>query len=286
MKEDEQKWLEQAKAGSYDGFEKLAKAYEGSIFNFALKMCGHVEDAKDVLQETLLAAFQSLRGFRGESKLSTWFFKVAMSACHKMRRRGKFQPDYDLSLEELLPGLEKRSFFLEANQSPEETVSESEREKYLNEAIRAIPLRYRLVLVLRDIQEFSTEEVSEILKLSVPLVKVRLHRARLFLRQKLQEYLNKDLPKTRSERRVMSSDCRETARLLSNYLEADLDETLCRIIMNHMDGCDACLSLCRSLKRTLSLCQRGKRKRMPISVRREVHALVQRKLSKGYSIEA
>ncbi len=283
MTGDERKWLEAAKAGRYDAFEKLASAYEGLIFNFALKMCGHVEDAKDVLQETLFAAFKSLRDFRGEAKLSTWFFKVAMSACQKMRRRGKFQPDYDLSLEELLPGLEKRSFFLEANQGPEETAAQAERKKYLDEAIRAIPLRSRLVLVLRDIQGLSTEEVSEILKLSVPVVKVRLHRARLFLGQKLQEYIKKGL-KRRSKRGVARSDCRETTRLLSNYLGEDLDETLCSLIMNHIEGCVACLSLCRSLKKTISLCQRSKQKRMPVSVRREVHESIQRKVEQTSSL--
>lgn len=278
MTKDERKWLDKAKAGNYDAFEKLARAYEGTIFNFALKMCGHVEDAKDVLQETLLAAFRSLRGFRGESKLSTWFFKVAMSACQKMRRKGKFQPDYELSLEQLLPELQHKPAMREPGYGPEEAALQRESQRFLDEAIRAIPLRYRLVLVLRDVQGFSTDEASEILKLSPPAVRVRLHRARLFLRKKLTEYLGRGFTEGKSYERVARSDCREVARLLSAYLEEELDKSFCGKIKGHLDGCEVCTDLCESLKATMTLCRRSKRKSMPASVRRETHTAVKSEL--------
>lgn len=281
MTKNEERWLEALKAGNYGAFEKLAAAYEGLIFNFALKMCGHVEDAKDVLQETLLAAFQSLRDFRGESKLSTWFFKVAMSACQKMRRKGKFQPDYELSLEQLLPQLDYRLNGQGLARGPEETALRRERKKYLDEAIRAIPLRYRLVLVLRDVQGFSTKEVSEILKLSVSVVKVRLHRARLFLRKKLREYLSTGLPTVNNKKDAALSDCRELIRLMSGYVDGDVDETLCDRINSHFEECGACVSLCQSLKETIALCRRRKRKSIPVSVRREAHTWVRKEVSKA-----
>jgi RNA polymerase sigma-70 factor (ECF subfamily) len=279
MKEDEQSWLEQAKAGNCAGFEKLAKAYEDSIYNFALKMCGHVEDAKDILQETLFAAFQSLREFQGRSKLSTWLFKVAMSACQKMRRKGKFQPDYHLSLDQLLPHLEERSLGQEFDRGPEEVASEKEKRRVLEQAIRTIPLRYRLVLVLRDLQGFSTEEASDILRLSVPVVKVRLHRGRLFLRRKMQEYSREGIAKRPRKKQPIGSDCKEILRLSSDYLDGDADEGLCARIKAHLGACDTCASLCQALKETTAMCMRSKQERVPTAVRREIHASVKRSLT-------
>jgi RNA polymerase sigma-70 factor, ECF subfamily len=85
-------------------FAALVEAYERRLYGFASRMCRNAEDARDVLQDTFLSAFRALDQFRGESKLSTWLFRIAANACRKMRRRGKFEPERELSLEAFMPG--------------------------------------------------------------------------------------------------------------------------------------------------------------------------------------
>jgi RNA polymerase sigma-70 factor (ECF subfamily) len=271
MTPSEQQWLESAKAGEPGAFEKLAHAYEGQIFNFALKMCGHVDDAQDIVQDTLFAGFKSIRNFRGESKLSTWFFKVAMSACHRMRRKSKFQTDEHLSLEQALPQLEADSACGQPSNTQEELIDQRQRKARLDAAIRAIPLSYRLVLVLRDIEQFSTEEVSDILGLTLPVVKVRLHRARLLLRDKLQPPVRRRRIE-HNKNFTVTSDCKELSRLGSKYVDGDLAESLCLRMKRHLDHCNTCESLCHSLRENMAECKRSRRNAMPASVRRQVRA--------------
>jgi RNA polymerase sigma-70 factor (ECF subfamily) len=273
--DNEQRWLEAAKAGEREAFERLAHAYEGRIFNFALKMCGHVDDAQDIVQDTLFAAFNSIRTFRGEAKLSTWFFKVAMSACHRMRRKSKFQTGDNISIEEILPQLEAHSARDEMRDSQEDLIDQREKKILLDEAIRVIPLSYRLVLVLRDVQGFSTEEVSEILGLTRPVVKVRLHRARLLLKDKLQLSVKRRASGS-AKTLPLTSDCKELLRLASQYVDGDLDQQLCLRIKRHLGYCDTCESLCRSLRENMAACRRGNRKMMPASARRQLHASFRR----------
>jgi RNA polymerase sigma-70 factor (ECF subfamily) len=149
-------------------------------------MCRSREDAYDVMQDTFLAAVRSAREFRGEGKLSTWLFRIAANACRKMRRRGKFEPQEHLSLDDVLPGPGEAAALASTEaETPEAQLLRTDLREALEAAIGELPRPYRAVLVLRDIEGLSTEEVAEALDLSVPAVKTRLHRARLFLRQRL-----------------------------------------------------------------------------------------------------
>jgi RNA polymerase sigma-70 factor (ECF subfamily) len=145
-----------------------------------------------MIQETFLNVFKYLKGFRHETKFKNWMYKVAASTCIKKRRKSKFAPDYELSLDDFLPNEEAQA---EQNvpawaSLPLKQVLNEELNRTLKDAILELPRKYRMVLVLRDVEGFSTEESAQILNLTTANIKVRLHRARLFLRDKLKSYFN------------------------------------------------------------------------------------------------
>lgn len=180
--------------GRQDLFYELVKRYEKSMYNFGLKMCDSPSDAEDMVQDAFLNAFKYLEGFRYETKFKNWLYRVATTACLKKKRRSKFAPDKELSLDAFLPSDESEiSMDLPRWASqPLDLLLDEELGKVIKNALMDLPEKYRLVIVLRDIEGFSTQEASEILEISPTNVKVRLHRARLYLRQALKNYYGND----------------------------------------------------------------------------------------------
>ena len=179
-------------AGDREAVGELADRYAPRLFNFGLRMCGNSEDAQDMVQDTFLNIVRYLKGFRGETKLKNWIYRLASSACIK-KRRGKNRPDRELPLESLRPQHHDGAppDIPDWSQSPVESLMNQELRHRLAEAIQGLPHKYRLVFNLRDLEGFSTAEVSEILGITPQAVKTRLHRARAFLRLALADYYRK-----------------------------------------------------------------------------------------------
>jgi RNA polymerase sigma-70 factor (ECF subfamily) len=181
-------------SGQFDRFPDLVKRYEQKLYNFGLRMCRDAADAEDTVQETFLNVFRYLKNFRYETKFKNWLYRVAASTCIKKRRKSKFAPERELSLDEFLPQDETEV----PDQVPRwalmplDKLLSDELSDKINSAIFTLPEKYRLVIVLRDIEGFSTAETAQILNLSDANVKVRLHRARLFLRDKLKGYFENE----------------------------------------------------------------------------------------------
>jgi RNA polymerase sigma-70 factor (ECF subfamily) len=177
-------------SGQFDRFPDLVKRYEQKLYNFSLRMCRDAADAEDAVQETFLNVFKYLKDFRYETKFKNWLYRVAASTCIKRRRKSKFAPERELSLDEFYHQEDSES----PNQVPNwalmplDKLLSNELLDQINQAVFSLPEKYRLVIVLRDIEGFSTAETSQILNVSPANVKVRLHRARLFLRDKLKGY--------------------------------------------------------------------------------------------------
>jgi RNA polymerase sigma-70 factor (ECF subfamily) len=177
-------------AGRIELFAELVQRYERPLYHFGMKMCAESRDAEDVVQETFLNAFKYLKDFRYETKFKNWLYRIATSNCIKKRRKSKFAPDRELSLDEFLPQ-DEAAVDLQVPAwatLPLDQVLNEELGRTLKQAIVQVPEKYRVVLVLRDIEGFSTEESAQILNLTPANIKVRLHRARLFLREKLKTY--------------------------------------------------------------------------------------------------
>ena len=181
-------------AGRKELFAELVQRYERSLYHFGLKMCAEPRDAEDVVQETFLNAYKYLNDFRYETKFKNWLYRIATSNCIKKRRKSKFAPERELSVEEFLPQDEAavdRQVPTWATLPLDQLLNE-ELGQTLKRAVLEVPEKYRVVLVLRDIEGFSTEESAQILNLTPANVKVRLHRARLFLREKLKAYFTEE----------------------------------------------------------------------------------------------
>jgi RNA polymerase sigma-70 factor (ECF subfamily) len=159
-------------------------------------MCGHREDAEEVAQETLLKVFENGEQLREPEKIRSWVFRIAKNACLMKRRKSTFAPARELSLDEFMPskqgdGDRVRMEIADWSALPEGKALQSEMRELLEKAIRELPEAYRSVILLRDIEELSTQETAQILEVSTDVVKTRLHRARLAIRQKLDDYLRR-----------------------------------------------------------------------------------------------
>lgn len=182
--------IEAINSGQHGLFQELVKRYEQRLYNFGLRMCGDFCDAEDLVQDTFLNVFKYLKDFRFETKFKNWLYRIATSSCIKKRRKSKFAPDREISLDDYIPK-DNGSVPTEIPdwaQMPLAQLLNEELSIHLKEAILALPEKYRLVVVLRDLEGFSTAETAQILNLKPSNVKVRLHRARLFLREKLKGY--------------------------------------------------------------------------------------------------
>jgi RNA polymerase sigma-70 factor (ECF subfamily) len=177
-------------SGQVDRFHDLVKRYEQKLYNFSLRMCRDHSDAEDMVQDTFLNVFKYLKDFRYETKFKNWLYKVAASTCIKIKRKSKFAPERELSLDEFMPGdnAEVVDRVPEWALMPLDKMLNEELAAVIQKGILSIPKKYRMVIVLRDIEGFSTSETAQILNLTPANVKVRLHRARLYLREKLKGY--------------------------------------------------------------------------------------------------
>ena len=188
------KLIQAINSGQVEKFGDLVKSYEHKLYNFSLRMCRDPVDAEDVVQDTFLNVFRYLKDFRYETKFKNWLYKVAASICIKQRRRSKFAPDRELSLDEfrIKEEAEVPTQIPSWALMPLDKLLNDELSATMNKAILSLPQKYRLVIVLRDVEGFSTDETAQILDLSPSNVKVRLHRARLSLRDKLKGYFDDD----------------------------------------------------------------------------------------------
>ncbi len=172
---------------SVAAFDRLYRDHVDRMYRFAQRLCGSPEDAKDLVQETFLSAYRNLKNFRGESSVSTWLYTIAAHACQRMRRKRKGEPDYKLSLDALIPTSDGDMPMQVAggDLSPEERLQFKELRRSLHSAVHKLPKKYRMVLVLRDMEGLSAKEVGAVMGLTERAVKSRLHRARLFVRLEL-----------------------------------------------------------------------------------------------------
>lgn len=178
-------------AGAFDGF---VAHFRAKIFQYSWLMCGQREDAEDVAQDTLLKVFESFDQLREPERIRPWVFRIARNACLMKRRKSVFAPSQELSLDQFMPALQRDGSAVKLEIAdwsalPDRQVLDSEMKRQLDAAIAALPEAYKSVILMRDVEELSTQETAHVLDLTEDVVKTRLHRARLSVRQKLDEYL-------------------------------------------------------------------------------------------------
>ena len=190
---DEVQLVERARAGDLEAFEELLGRHQQRVMRVVLSILKEPMDAEEVAQDVFLTVFEKIDHFRGDSSFSTWLHRVAVNAA--LMRRRKSKADRSVPLDDVMPSFDERGHLAvdiaDWSQQAGDPVLAREAGEVIEAAVEKLDEMYRTVFGLRDVQGFSTEETAEILELSVPAVKSRLHRARLFLRRELAEYFEK-----------------------------------------------------------------------------------------------
>src|SRR3990172_7877129 len=188
--------IERARRGDQRAFSVLVRQYEDLVYRFAFHVCRDEEKAAETLQDTFINVFRKLKQFDGKSKFTTWLYRIVANNCLMKRRKRKIDLA-SLSIDQpegfrddTLRDEEGRVIqtIPSWKETPFDRVREGELGKTRAGAIQQLPVEYRVVFVLRDIEEKTAGETAKILRLSVPAVKSRLRRARMFLREQLHGY--------------------------------------------------------------------------------------------------
>lgn len=179
--------LQRGEAGA---FEQLLREHGGPMLATARRMVGNEEDAREVLQEALLSAFRAIGSFHGRCQLSTWLHRVVVNAALMRLRRNRSRPE--VAMESLLPRFQDDGHHVEPqcpwSAEAVERVHRAESRALVRAAIDRLPSAYREVILLRDMEDLSTEATGQVLGISSNAVKIRLHRARLALRTLLDPH--------------------------------------------------------------------------------------------------
>jgi len=175
-----------------NAFEEIINRYCDKIYGLAFRITRDHHSAEEVLQEVFITLLKKIDTFRSESKFSTWLYRVTANASY-MHLRSEKKYENDVSLEDYVPYDENGTLMgrikaKDWSDRPEKALLSKEAMEIIEKAVDELPEPYRVVVHLRDIEGLSNEEVSVLLDLSVPALKSRLHRARLFLRDKLSDY--------------------------------------------------------------------------------------------------
>jgi RNA polymerase sigma-70 factor, ECF subfamily len=181
---EETKLLELAKNGDRNALAQLVKDNEQTVYNFSFKVCRDRDKAEHIMQETFFSMIKSLHQFDGNSKLSTWLYRIVSNHCLMLARKDKTRTFVSIDNDD---ELYEDKYTADWSSIPNQNLENEELKRILDESIDKLSPEYRFVFLLRDVEGLSTEETAELTELSVPAVKSRLHRARAFLRKELNK---------------------------------------------------------------------------------------------------
>jgi RNA polymerase sigma-70 factor (ECF subfamily) len=257
-----------------EAVEEAIGLLQNTVYSFSMKVCGHTEDAEDTMQEVLYRSLGHLQKIQDPQALAVWLYTVTRNRCWRMRSKGAKLTRQTLSLDELIPDDAELGRLLEdAARGPEQDALHAEQAQLLHQAVLRIPAPLRMVLVLHDMEELSTEQVSEILGLQPGTVRVRLHRARLGVRKQMsllldeaagrasaRATLSKPTPRNGSRKKPGAAAqrpaaCREIFANLSEYMDGRMQPASCDEMRAHIEACPACVAFLRELRTAIDRCR-------------------------------
>jgi RNA polymerase sigma-70 factor (ECF subfamily) len=194
---DEQRFIERLVARDERAFNELVELYGDRVYRLMLRMLARKDEAEDMAQEVFVQVFKAIHQFRGDAKLGTWIYRVAVNLC---KNRGKYLSRRHSGSEDELDALADRAPLAEAKgitsgelSGPDQVVQGYEVEAIVRRCILELETEFREVLILRDVEELSYEEIGEITSLPEGTVKSRLHRARAMLKEKVERLLGEKI---------------------------------------------------------------------------------------------
>ena len=242
-----------------EAIEAAIGLLQDTVFSFSMKMCGHREDAEDTMQDVLFRSLKHLSRIQDPNSLAAWLYTVTRNRCRRMRRGHHEVERKGLSLDELIPDNEElRALLVEREEGPESRTIRKEEYRLLHEAVLRVPTPLRMVLVLHDMEELTSEEIAGILGLQAGTVRVRLHRARLAVRKEMTALL-KGLPERRPRAAKpvpeRPQECRELFANLSEYLDGRMETSTCEKMRAHIERCPECVAFLRDLRAAIDRCR-------------------------------
>jgi RNA polymerase sigma-70 factor (ECF subfamily) len=252
-----------------EAVEEAIGLLQNTVYSFSMKICGHPEDAEDTMQEVLFRSLGHLAKIENPQALAVWLYTVTRNRCWRMRRKPSHAPASVLSLDELMPTDDELGLLLQdAGKSPETNLLNSEQHHLLHQAILRIPAPLRIVLVLHDMEELTTEQVAQILDLQQGTVRIRLHRARLSVRKQMNQLLSetaedsahaqsitKRTKASRSKTARRPDECRDLFANLSEYLDGRVEPVTCDQMRTHIEACPSCVAFLRDLRAAIDRCR-------------------------------
>jgi len=189
--QDDNVLLEELRGGNPEAVEALFDRFHGKIYSLAMSIVKNESDAEEAVQDVFMTVVQKVHTFKGNSALYSWIYRICVNTC-LMRLRGKRRHE-TVSIEEFMPVFTEEGMHASLIDDWSKEVERKALDKELGQVIRksteSLSEKYRVVFVLSDVEGLSNEETAKILGLTVPAVKSRLHRARLYLREQLSRYL-------------------------------------------------------------------------------------------------
>jgi RNA polymerase sigma-70 factor (ECF subfamily) len=179
----DEKLVELAVSGDSEAFGEIVKRWERKIFALCFGMLGREDEARDASQETFISAYRSISNFRGEAKVSSWLHRIAVNQCLTVKRRAKTRSEEFIDDES---GEEERIFVAPAHGSPANSTEATERLAIVRQAVNSLPVDLRQVIVMKEFEEMTFQEISDTLELPLSTVKSRLYTALRQLRMKLE----------------------------------------------------------------------------------------------------
>ena len=175
--------VEQAVNENSEAFGEIVKRWERKIFALCFGMLSREDEARDAAQETFISAYKSLKNFRGDAKVSSWLHRIAVNQCLTVKRRSKTRSESFLDDE---TNAEEKVFVAPARLSPSRTTEQNERLKIIRQAVNSLPVDLRQVVVMKEFEEMTFQEISDALDLPLSTIKSRLYTALKQLRLKLE----------------------------------------------------------------------------------------------------
>ena len=250
-----------------EAIEEAIGLLQNTVYSFSMKVCGHPQDAEDTMQEVLSRSLGYLAKIHTPQQMAVWLYTVTRNRCWRMRRKPANAPAHHLSLDELMPSDEELAQLLQdATNGPDDKLLHAEQHQLLHQAILRVPPTLRIVLVLHDMEELTTEQVAEILELHQGTVRIRLHRARLSVRKEMSQLLSgfpeglkqaKPPAKKRKHAKggQRSAECRDLFANLSEYMDGRVAPVSCDQMRGHIEACPSCVAFLRDLRAAIDRCR-------------------------------
>jgi RNA polymerase sigma-70 factor (ECF subfamily) len=175
--------VELAVSQDREAFGEIVRRWERKIFALCFGMLGREDEARDAAQETFISAYRNLSGFRGDAKVSSWLHRIAVNQCLTYKRRAKTRSEEFLDTED---GSEERVFIAPLQNSPARRAEQFERLKLVRTAVSSLPTDLRQIVVMKEFEEMTFQEISDTLEIPLSTVKSRLYTALRQLRMKLE----------------------------------------------------------------------------------------------------